>query len=134
MLLGLLFRLLQLPVETLDQLVLLDLHHLLAHSHVGLRLPGDRLMDQFGQSLLRAVLRSLLVQLEELDNCDILDAQLQVVQLGEEADHILVLQLLKLELLHLLCDHDVVHFVSLVLLVVRLLFLERGHEVVLILV
>ena len=56
-----------------------------------------------------------------------------MVQLGEEADHLLILQVSLLQLLHRLGDLDVVHLETLVLLVARLLLLKLLHEEVLLL-
>ena len=54
-------------------------------------------------------------------------------QLGEEADHLLILQVRVLQILHRLGDLDVVHLEALVLLVARLLLLKLLHEEVLLL-
>ena len=85
-------------------------------------------LDHVSQTLANVCSLSLLLDLEELRNCGVLDSELKMVHLSVEMDHFLIRKSLFLDSLEGYGHLDVVHFETLILLELFFLYLELAHE------
>ncbi len=88
-------------------------------------------LDQTLKHVLDVGRVGMILMLMKLHEGHVFDAKFQVVQFGQEMDHLLVCQHVLLKLFDCLSDLNVVHVKSLILLMVVFLLLKGLHELIL---